>query len=225
MNIFLIKNKYREQFMNYKLLYVCLAVLLLVNNSFAQFQASIWGGVNSSSFGGNPPDDASYESAYGITFGGNLDYQLTDDVVISIEPSFEQKGSDIVFGDEEKLRDTILTYNVQQNYFGLGLIFKIDSERFFVGSGVSFQLLSSASLTFQSNEKDIKDKFLDYDAVAFFNVGYKIPIGAPTLFIELRYIQGLVNIYTGESEVSSEIYISNYKSTGLKLTTGIMFPL
>ena len=198
---------------------------MMANYSFAQLQLSVWGGVNSSSFGGNPPEDASYESIYGGSFGGNLDFQLTEDVVISLEPSFEQKGSDIVFGDEEKLRDTVLTYSVKQNYFGLGVIFKINTERFFVGSGVSFQLLSSAMLTFESNEKDIKDKFLNYDAVAFFNLGYKIPIGGPHLFFELRYIQGLVNIYAGEAEVSSEIYVSNYKSTGFKLSTGIMIPL
>ena len=204
---------------------ISILVFMMANYSFAQLQLSVWGGVNSSSFGGNPPEDASYESIYGVTFGGNLDFQLTEDVVISFEPSFEQKGSDIVFGDEEKLRDTVLTYSVDQNYFGLGVLFKINTERFFVGSGVSFQLLSSAMLTFESNEKDIKDKFLNYDAVAFFNLGYKIPIGGPHLFFELRYIQGLVNIYAGEAEVSSEIYVSNYKSTGFKLSTGIMIPL
>jgi hypothetical protein len=209
----------------HKLLFIVLLIFCLADNSFAQFQASVWGGVNSSSFGGNAPEDASYESIYGLTFGGNLDFQPTGDFVISLEPSFEQKGSNIVFGDEEKLRDTVLTYSIKQNYFGLGIIFKITTERFFVGSGVSFQLLSSAKVTFESTEKDIKDKFLDYDAVAFFNVGYKIPIGGPKLFIELRYIQGLVNIYNGEADVSQDIYISNYKSTGLKLTTGIMIPL
>jgi len=208
-----------------KTYFISILVFMMANYSFAQLQLSVWGGVNSSSFGGNPPEDASYESIYGVTFGGNLDFQLTEDVVISFEPSFEQKGSDIVFGDEEKLRDTVLTYSVDQNYFGLGVLFKINTERFFVGSGVSFQLLSSAMLTFESNEEDIKDKFLNYDAVAFFNLGYKIPIGGPHLFFELRYIQGLVNIYAGEAEVSSEIYVSNYKSTGFKLSTGIMIPL
>jgi hypothetical protein len=209
----------------HKLLSIVLFIFFMTNNSLAQFEASIWGGVNNSSFGGNAPEDASYESIYGLTFGGNLDFNLTDDAIISLEPSFEQKGSNIVFGDEEKLRDTVLTYSVKQNYFGLGVIFKISTERFYVGSGVSFQLLSSAKVTFESTEKDIKDKFLNYDAVAFFNVGYKIPIGGPNLFVELRYIQGLVNIYNGEAEVSTDIYISNYKSSGLKLTTGIMIPL
>jgi hypothetical protein len=209
----------------YKALFICLLVFYLSNNSFAQFDASIWAGVNSSSFGGNPPKDASYESIYGFCFGGDFNYHLNKEIVIAFEPSFEQSGSDIVFGNEENLLDTVITYTVKQNYFGLGFLFKINTERFYVGAGLNFQLLSSANLEYESTDIDMKDKFLDYNIVSFFNVGYKIPIGSPTLFIELRYLQGLVNIYSGEAEYNSEIYIANFKSTGLRLSTGIMFPL
>jgi hypothetical protein len=209
----------------YKIILISLLFFCLSNISFAQFDASIWAGVNSSSFGGNPPKDANYESIYGLAFGGNFDYHFTEEVVIALEPSFEQSGSDIVFGSEEKLLDTVITYSVKQNYFGLGLLFKINTERFYVGAGLNFQLLSSANLEHESTNMDIKDKFLDYNIISFFNVGYKIPLGSPTLFIELRYLQGLVNIYSGEAEYNSEIYIANFKSTGLRLSTGIMFPL
>ena len=155
----------------------------------------------------------------------DLDYHLTEDVVISLEPSFDQMGSDIVFGNEESLFDTVITYTVKQNYIGLGLLFKINTERFYVGAGTSFQLLTSANLEYESLDTDIKDKFLNYDIVGFFNVGYKIPVGSPTLFIELRYLQGLLSIYSGNDENNSEIYIANFKSSGLRLSMGIMFPL
>jgi len=207
----------------YKALVLCLFVLFS-SNLFAQFQASVWGGLNSSSFGGNPPEDASYQSIYGVSFGGNLEFKITDDAIISLEPSFEQKGSKIIFGDEEKLLDTIRTYSINQNYFGLGVIFKINTERFFVGGGLSFQLLSTASLKFESLETDVKNKFQNYDIISFFNAGYKIPIGAPIIFFELRYIQGLVNINTDNNQ-NTENYLSNFKSKGLKFLTGIMFPL
>jgi len=209
----------------YKIILISLLFFYFSNNSFAQFDASIWAGVNSSSFGGNPPKDANYESIYGLALGGDFGYYLTNDVIIALEPSFEQSGSDIVFGNEENPFDTVITYTVNQNYFGLGLLFKINTERFYVGAGLNFQLLSSANLEHESTNMDIKDKFLDYNIISFFNVGYKIPLGSPTLFIELRYLQGLVNIYSGEAEYNSEIYIANFKSTGLRLSTGIMFPL
>lgn len=200
-------------------------ILILGGNSLAQVQMSLWGGVNNSSFGGNPPEDAGYGEIRGLAAGANLDFQPTEDFVISLEPSFEQRGSTIDIHLEEGIKDTTLKFKVKQSYFGLGLMFKVNAGNFFVGSGVSAQLLSSANLEYESKEEDIKNKFINYDALAFFNIGYKIPIGGPSLFIELRYIQGLINIRSEESESDTEIYLSNFKSTGLRLSTGILIPL
>ncbi len=161
----------------------------------------------------------------GLAAGANLDFQPSQDFVISLEPSFEQRGSTIDVQLEEGLKDTTIKFKVKQNYFGLGLMFKVNAGNFFVGSGVSAQLLISADLEYESQEKDIKETFKTYDALAFFNIGYKIPIGGPSLFIELRYIQGLINIRSEESESDTEIYLSNFKSTGLRLSTGILIPL
>ena len=204
------------------------AVFLILNIcgvSFPQVQMSLWGGLNQTSFGGNPPEDAGYGEIYGLAAGANLDFQPSKDFVISLEPSFEQRGSTIDINLEEGIKDTTLKFKVKQSYFGLGLMFKVNAGNFFVGSGVSAQILSSANLEYESQEKDIKDKFINYDVLAFFNIGYKIPIGGPSLFIELRYIQGLINIRSEESEADTEIYLSNFKSTGLRLSTGIMIPL
>ena len=204
------------------------AVFLILNIcgvSFPQVQMSLWGGLNQTRFGGNPPEDAGYGDIYGLSAGANLDFQPSKDFVISLEPSFEQRGSTIDINLEEGIKDTTLKFKVKQSYFGLGLMFKVNAGNFFVGSGVSAQILSSANLEYESQEKDIKDKFINYDALAFFNIGYKIPIGGPSLFIELRYIQGLINIRSEESEADTEIYLSNFKSTGLRLSTGIMIPL
>lgn len=208
-----------------KLIIIVTLILILSSTSNAQVQMSLWGGVNNSSFGGNPPEDAGYGEIKGLAAGLNFDFQPAQDFVISLEPSFEQRGSSIDIHLEEGREDTTVKFNVKQNYFGLGLMFKVNAGNFFVGSGISFQLLNSATLEFESKETDVKDKFINYDALAFFNIGYKIPIGGPALFVELRYIQGLINIRSDESEADSEIYLSNFKSSGLRLSTGIMIPL
>lgn len=208
-----------------KFLFIVSSVLILGSSSLAQVQMSFWGGVNETSFGGNPPEDAGYGDIRGLAVGANLDFQPSQDFVISLEPTFEQKGSTIDIHLEEGKKDTTLKFKIKQNYFGLGLMFKVNAGNFFVGSGVSAQLLSSATLEFESEETDVKDAFINYDALAFFNIGYKIPIGGPSLFIELRYIQGLINIRSEESESDTEIYLSNFKSTGLRLSTGILIPL
>lgn len=208
-----------------KFLTVTFFILILGGNCFAQVQISLWGGLNNSSFGGNPPEDAGYGEIQGLAAGATFDFQPSQDFVISLEPSFEQRGSTIDINLEEGREDTTLKFKVKQNYFGLGLMFKVNAGNFFVGSGVSAQLLSSANLEYESRKEDIKDKFITYDALAFFNIGYKIPIWGLSLFVELRYIQGLINIRSEESESDTEIYLSNFKSTGLRLSTGILIPL
>ncbi len=211
--------------MSKNILSVTVFILILASTSLAQVQISVWGGVNNSSFGGNPPKDAGYGEIKGLAAGVDFDFQPSEDFVISLEPIFEQRGSTIDIKLEEGLQDTTLKFSVKQSYFGLGLMFKVNAGNFFVGSGVSAQLLSSANLEYESQEKDVKEIFKTYDALAFFNVGYKIPIGGPSLFIELRYIQGLINIRSEESESDTEIYLSNFKSTGIRLSAGIMIPL
>ena len=208
-----------------KFLSSVIIILIFAGNSFAQIQTSLWGGVNNSNFGGNPPKDASFGSIYGLAFGANIDFQPSGDFDISLEPSYEQRGSSVDFNIKEGIQDTTLKFNIMQDYFGLGLLFKVNAGNFFVGSGISFQYLSSATYEFESQEKDVKDQFIDYDALAFFNVGYKIPIGGPSIFLELRYIQGLINIRSDNSDAETEIYISNVKSSGIRLSTGILIPL
>lgn len=199
--------------------------LIFTLNSFAQFQMSVWGGVNNTSFGGNPPEDASYGDIYGLAVGGDFDFQPSNDFVITLEPSFEQQGSQIELNIEEGLQDTSFKFNVRQEYLGLALFFKVNTGNFYVGSGVNLQYLLSAKFEFQSDVKDVKEDFQNYNAIAFFNVGYKIPIGVPAIFFELRYLQGLMSILSESGEEKTENYLSNFKSTGLRLSTGIIIPL
>ena len=143
-----------------KIFIIVTLVLILGSTSNAQVQMSLWGGVNNSSFGGNPPEDAGYGEIKGLAAGLNFDFQPAQDFVISLEPLFEQRGSSIDIHLEEGREDTTLKFKVKQNYFGLGLMFKVNAGNFFVGSGVSFQLLNSATLEFESKETDVKDKFI-----------------------------------------------------------------
>ena len=117
-----------------KFLIAAFLILNICGDSFAQVQMSLWGGVNNSSFGGNPPEDAGYGEIQGLAAGANLDFQPTQDFVISLEPSFEQRGSTIDIHLEEGIKDTTLKFKVKQSYFGLGLMFKVNAGNFFVGS-------------------------------------------------------------------------------------------
>lgn len=206
-------------------------LFLFTNISFSQFNVGFSGELSRSTFGGVAPDNANYESIIG--FGGSLigEIRITKNVYLSFQPGYVTKGSKIKFGNENNVfNDTTVTYTINQSYFSLPLNLKIFNGRFYVGAGVAVQFISSADITSTktSVENDIKDQFKSYDVTSNFNVGYQVPIGKPYLFFEFNYIQGLINI-NNETEYttagSKPVYISNFKSKGFSLVSGIIYPL
>ena len=68
-----------------KKIYIPIILILMFNiDSVAQVQVFVWGGVNNSSFGGNPPEDASFSDIRGLAFGSDFDFQPTGDFVITL---------------------------------------------------------------------------------------------------------------------------------------------
>lgn len=202
-------------------------LLISVNISQAQFRIGLGGELSSAKFGGIPPDSGSYESLTG--FGGNIivEYQVVKDVFLSFQPGYHTKGSLLKFGREESLiNDTVITFDINQSCITLPLNIKIYNHDFYIGGGVILDIISSATLKNKENgfEKDIKNRFTDIDVMADFNMGYNFSIGKPSIFIELRYVQGLININDNANFTDDEFYKANYKSNGLSFLAGILFP-
>jgi len=199
-----------------------------INISFAQFRLGLSGELTSARFGGVLPDSASYESVTGI--GGSLvaEYKIVEDVYISFQPGYHTRGTRIKFGNEENLiNDTVITFDLKQNCITLPLNMKFYNKKFYVGGGIIFDLITSSKIRNNENnaEKDIKNRFTDFDLMADFNLGYEFSIGKPSVFVEFRYVQGLININENSGFAEEDIYKANYKSRGFSLLAGILFPL
>ncbi|MDQ3021201.1 MAG: PorT family protein [Bacteroidota bacterium] len=213
---------------NVKILFLFFLLLFFVNTSHSQFRIGISGELASASFGGTPPDSGSYQSIIG--YGGNalIEYKLVKDLYLSFQPGFHKRGSKIKFGDEENLiNDTVIIFDVSQDCFTFPLNLKIYNNNFYVGGGVILDVMTSANIKNENGtlDKDITKYFLDIDFMADFNLGYEFTIGKPSIFIELRYTQGLININRNENFSQGDIYKANYKSSAVSFLAGIMFPL
>ncbi|MCB0727796.1 MAG: porin family protein [Ignavibacteria bacterium] len=210
---------------------ILLFILSVAGTVSAQFKIGASVNLNKTTFGGAPPDNSDYSSIIGL--GGSLliDLKLTNNVYISLQPGYQTSGSDINFGNANNLlNDTVKTYEIQLGYFSVPLNLKIYHKNLYVGGGVIAGFLSSSTLEdeYLDTESDIKDKFKTFDLLWNFNVGYKVSLGKPDLFFELRYLQGLLNIndVNSYSNVESENnYLSNFKNKGFSLITGILYPL
>jgi len=211
--------------------FIFLFLILISNKSTAQFKLGASVGLNSTSFGGVAPENANYSSIYGFNGSLLVDFKIVNDVYLSLQPGYQSAGSNINFGNENNIfNDTVKTYKIQMGYFSIPLNLKIYHKNLYVGGGFISGFLISSTVTneFTGEETDIKEKFKSFDMQWNFNVGYKVSLGKPDLFFELRYLQGLINIndVNSYSSIESENnYLSNFKNKGFSLITGILYPL
>ena len=109
-------------------------------------------------------------------------------------------------------------------YFSLPLILKITStsKRFYAIAGFESSLLLNSSATSGGQEGEINAELAQWNFAMHFGAGIRIPLGFPSLFIELRYSQGLRNL---TDEPLNNSIIPRVKTSGFKVLTGIEVPL
>ena len=206
------------------LLGAALIVLGIPAYSHSQVRFGLSAEVNRTTFGGVAPNHANYSSNYGTGFAGIVEFRVHEDVVLSFQPGWIQKGSEIVFNQDEQ-PDSTETFAVNQSWVTLPVYFRIDSDGrgFYAGGGFSIDLLLDSELEHEGATIDNKSAFEDVDAVYQFDVGYMYETGSRALFVEARYMQGLVTLGNTNESTVGDIYVAEFKSNGLRLVAGILF--
>jgi hypothetical protein len=113
---------------------------------------------------------------------------------------------------------------IRLNYFSLPLLLKVSStnKRFYALGGLEAGLLIDSFVTSNDIKEDLKVDVSEFNIAMHFGAGYRIPIGYPRLFVELRYAQGLINL---TDEPVEDNIIPRVKTNGLKVLVGIEIPL
>ena len=203
---------------------VVLLLLWLPANGRAQLRLGVSGELNRASLGGVAPEDARFESNYGTGFAGIVEDRGHPDVVLSFQPGWIQKGAKIVFGKDEE-PDSVQTFNVVHSWVTLPVYFRIDSDGkgFYVGGGLSVDFLLESELHHEGATRDNRDVFEDVDFVYQFTLGYLRDSAGLSLFLEGRYMQGMSTIANANGSTGADIYVSDFKSNGLRLVAGVLF--
>ena len=206
-----------------KRIFVLIIFLSATLLSFGQVSVGAFGGLNSSRLSGDVPDNSSYKGLMGANVGAFIDVKLAKSLAMSLQPSYSQEGTKIsyIFSGQEKPVDSI---TIRLNYFSLPLLLKVTStnKRFYALGGVETAFLLDKYVSSHDVKEDIKTEVADLNIVMHFGAGFRIPLGYPTLFVELRYSQGLINL---TDEPVKESYIPRIKTNGFKILAGIEFPL
>lgn len=201
-----------------------LLVLCVPALAQSQVRFGVSAELNRSSFGGVAPEKSAYESNYGTGFAGIIEFRVHHDVVLSFQPGWIQKGSNIVFNEDEE-PDSAQTFVVEQSWVTLPVYFRIDSDNrgFYAGGGLSVDLLLDSELEHDGATVDNKSAFDDVDVVYQFTAGYLHDVGTHSLFVEARYLQGITTIGNTNQSTVADIYVADFKSNGLRLVAGFIF--
>jgi hypothetical protein len=183
-------------------------------------------GLNRGGISGDAPPDAEYNGKTGVIAGLQTEFSIAKDIALSLQPMYVLRGSGITVADstaENDERDLELALD----YVAIPVVVKISAAggRTYVSGGLDVAFLSAATLADGDTDRDVKEAFHSVDVGALLGFGVVFPIGRPRLTVEARYVQGLVNLGDPIEGVPTPNLPDRFRSTGIQLTAGILFPL
>lgn len=205
-------------------------LLTLAPMADAQIRIGAYGGITNSSLSGDAPSGSEYRKRIGPVIGALVEIPVADNVLISVQPAWVQRGTKVAFDVEGKdeRQDSL---SLALSYASIPVLMKIEpgGGKLFVTSGIDFGLLLDATLSpveGDGEDEDVKELFKDYDIAINFGVGGQFPIGLPRLTIEARYSQSLTNISeVSEDMGATEPVPTRVRSSGFEFLAGIWIPL
>lgn len=183
----------------------------------------IVGGADYAGLTGDAPEDASYSGNFGFLGGISVEFNITEDIKLLLQPMYNIKSSKMLFDiGENDPRDSL---RLKFEYVRVPVIAKINAFNnvtyFLSGLDVGF-LLKSVIYDIEklNGEKDISDFVNEFDLAAFFGFGVNFNIKSNSLYLELRYSQSLLNM-SDESVNKFNSYLPvRFRFSGLQLLTG-----
>jgi hypothetical protein len=211
--------------------YLLLAALLLALSSaaFAQgrFFVGATVGLTRMHLSGDAPDNASYTSLTGFSAGVIGEYAITDDIRLSIQPSYVRRGTGIAFdvgtGDP---RDSL---ELSLGYFSIPVMARFIAPRgfWFVNGGLDCGLLMNASLSNlnAAGTVDVKNFVNGLDLMMIIGAGILVEVAPASLSFELRYNQSLLNAGSSDQLAAKAGVPVRFRSSGIQFLAGVLFPL
>jgi hypothetical protein len=204
-------------------------LLSLSSAAFAQgrFFVGATGGLSKIHLSGDAPDDASYTSLTGFSAGVIGEYALTDDIRLSVQPSYVRRGTGVAFdiGGEDP-RDSL---ELSLGYFSIPVMARFIAPRgfWFVTGGLDCGFLMNASLSNlnAAGTVDVKDFVNGLDLMMIIGAGVLIEAAPAALSFELRYNQSLLNAGSSDQLAAKAGVPVRFRSSGFQFLAGVLFPL
>lgn len=192
-----------------------------------RFFAGATAGVSMTSLSGDVPPDGGYTSKIGFSGGVIGEYALTTDIRISLQPSFERRGTGVAFDTgEDELRDSL---DVTLDYLSIPLLARFLSPggSWFVNGGFDLGFLLAASVEdiHTGRTMDAKEFISSVDLMMVVGVGAAFPVDPAVLLLELRYAQSVLNAGDNTRLEAATGVPPRFRSSGFQLVAAVLLPL
>jgi len=214
-----------------------LLVLFFSISASAQPRLGVIGGLNIANVDAEFDDatmDVSNKTVFG--FGGVVDLRLNENFSLYMQPMYQQKGALVT-----QLNPN-LDFPFKFAFLELPVFLKAEfgsTVRPYLMAGPTVGYLLSAdteveysNLTFKGDLKEVTE---DFDFGLGFGAGLRYPISTVSIFVEGRYVLGLLNMQKGGTfELSAGPIVEEitwdkdedaYKNRGIQIMAGMTFSL
>jgi len=203
-----------------------LFVIFVTPAVHSQVNLGAFGGVDLTDLSGDAPSNTKYLAETGFAVGAVGEYRIADDVWLSLQPTWIQKGTRIAFAvsGQEELNDSLV---LNANYLTVPVLIKIVSgnNKTYVSGGLDLGFLLNATLSGSGVPADVSYVFKPTDLSANFALGIMLPIGTPRITIEARYSQSLVNAANPDQDPEVYSLPPRFRWVGIQLFAGFLYPL
>ncbi len=172
-------------------------IILLLGFSgtlFSQLKVGVYVSNDNTKFSGDKPQGIDYRLGSGFIVGVKGKWEVTEDIWISLEPSYIF-GKAVIVETDENVDSIKYNHNVTNRLFAIPLrVNAYITNRFFASAGTEFAFFTRSDLERFGETIDLKQEYAGLNLSLSFGLGYSIPIKKCQLDIELTYVQTLNNL-------------------------------
>jgi len=183
-------------------------------------------GLDRCGISGDAPSNTEYNFESGLVAGVQGELGIGPDISLGLQPMYVRRRTEVKAADESRASGERML-ELSLDYISVPVVVKFGAAggHTYVAGGVDLGFLSSARISGEGIDKDVKTLFNSLDVGALLGLGVVFPVGRPRLTAELRYVQGLVNLAADEAAAPLQDLPNRFHSDGWQLTAGILFPL